>query len=283
MNREYYNTLLYLYKGISHTHHLYYYEWDDFFGVMSVNTETFLPPWSGIKVHTPLSNKIYEVLIDHNFQQMMIYREIDGIKIFKSQDPKQVTFYISFHSIRGYKKLLHIFRAHGIHVEPKLRVDRDRYGSLVWLNKMYISTSEDIFVRYSTDLRGDILKGTAKYKAKIIDSTWRSAADKGHPQIWAVSRSYLLHHLHNLNYEDDSHIFTFLTLMDYGEIVVPVPNILLSIKYYHNDNRNFIALEAYNIQNGRSYIYDLSTEEYVKKFSERIADPPERILHDFLI
>ncbi len=29
--------------------------------------------------------------------------------------------------------------------------------------------------------------------------------------------------------------------------------------------------------------YDLSTEEYVKKFSKHIADPPERVLHDFLI
>jgi len=107
---------------------------DDFLGVMTAKAEHFVSAWSGIKVHSPLSNKIYEVLMDQHFQQMMIHREIDGFKIFKSQDPKQVTFYISFYSMPGYKKLLHIFRAHGIHVEPKLQVHMDKSGSYVLLN-----------------------------------------------------------------------------------------------------------------------------------------------------
>jgi len=276
MNREYYNTLLYLYKRISYTYHLYYYEWDNFFGVMTVDPKSMLPPWPGIKVHSPLSNKIYEVLIDHNFQQMMIHKEIDGIKIFKSQDHKQVTFYISFHSIPSYKKLLHIFRAHGIHIEPKLRVHRDRSGSYVLLNRMYIA--KDIFVRYSTDFNEHI-----KSPNKAKDHIWRLSADRGHPNIWAVSRNYLLNNLYNLNYEDDSHIITFLTLINHSGIIVPVPNIILSIKYDHSNNHNFISLQTYNIREGRIIVYNLSTEEYVKKFSERIADPPERVLHDFLI
>jgi len=276
-NREYYNTLLYLYKEISHTHHLDYYEWNDFFGVMTINPETILAPWSGIKVHSPLSDKIYNVLMDQHFQQMMIHREIDGIKIFKSQDHKQVTFYISFPSMPGYKKLLHIFRAHGIHVEPKLQVHKDKYGSYVSLNKMYIAN--DIYVRYSTDFGA---QNRRRFPDKAKDHIWRFAADKGHPQIWAVSRSYLLHHLHNLNYEDNSHIFTFLTTRDYGKFLVPVPNILLRIRYYHSNDRNFISLETYDIYSGMISIYDLSTEERVKKFSEHIIEHPEQILHDFL-
>jgi hypothetical protein len=219
---NYYDDLLNLYNYLSNIYHLHY---DQESGVFQVRTRRGTLPWPGIKVHSPLSDKIYNVLIDQHFQQMMINREIDGIKIYESHSHKQVTFYISFHSIPGYKKLLHIFRAHGIHVEPKLRVHRDTSGSYVSLNRMYIA--KDIYVRYSTDFYEK-----KKDHPKIDDTAWRSAADNGHPNIWAVSRSYLLNNLYNLNYEDDSHIITFLTLINHSGIIVPVPSIILSL-FYH--------------------------------------------------
>jgi hypothetical protein len=218
-------------------------------------------PWPGIKVHTPLSDKIYDVLIDRHFQQMIVNGKIDGIKIYESHDPKQVTFYISFHSIPGYKELLHIFRAHGIHVEPKLQVHKDASGSYVLLNRMYIA--RDVYVRYSTDFYGE-----KKDPPQADDSKWRSAEDHGHPQIWAVSRSYLLDHLYNLNYKDNSHIITFLSLKDFNGIIVPIPNIILSL----SSNK----LITYNIYIGNITEYNLSTER------NAISDHPEERLRAFL-
>ena len=188
--------------------------------------------------------------------------EIDGIKIYEDHDPKQVTFYISFHSIPGYKKLLHIFRAHGIHVEPKLQVHKDASGSYVLLNRMYIAN--DIYVRYSTDFND-----RKRDPPKSDDSNWRSAADSGHPQIWAVSRSYLSNHLYNLNYKDNSRIITFLSLKDYNGIIVPIPNIILSL----SSNK----LITYNIYKGGIIEYNLSTEV------DNISDHPEERLRAFLI
>ncbi len=264
---NYYDHLLNLYNYLSRTHNLHYRQES---GVFQVMTKYGPHPWPGIKVHSPLSDKIYEVLIDQRFQQIMIHREIDGIKIYKSHSHKQVTFYISFHSIRGYKELLGIFRAHGIHVEPKLQVHRDRSGSYVLLNRMYIAN--DIYVRYSTDFRDpDNPPYEAPYKAR--DRIWRSAADKGHPQIWAVSRSYLLNNLYNLNYKDNSRIITFLTLIDYGEIKVPVPNIILSLSS---------ILETYNVYEGKIIKYDLSTEKNITMFSKIVSDHPEQRLLAFL-
>jgi len=257
-NKKYYN-ILNFYKGFSSKYHLDYREKS---GVFQVLTRDNTSLWPGIKVHTPLSDNIYNVLIDQNFQQIMINREIDGIKIYESRDPKQVTFYISFHSIPGYKKLLHIFRAHGIHVEPKLQVHKDASGSYVLLNRMYIAN--DVYVRYSTDFND-----RKRDPPKSDDSKWRSAADSGHPQIWAVSRSYLSNHLYNLNYKDNSHIITFLSLKDYNGIIVPIPNIILSL----SSNK----LITYNIYKGGIIEYNLSTEV------DNISDHPEERLRAFLI
>ncbi len=271
---NYYDHLLNLYNYLSRTYNLHYRQHSGVFQVMA----RYDPhPWPGIKVHSPLSDKIYEVLIDQRFQQMMIHREIDGIKIFKSHSHKQVTFYISFHSIRGYKKILDIFRAHGIHIEPKLEVHRDRSGSYVLLNRMYIAN--DIYVRYSTDFHDKM-----KDHPKIDDSAWRSAADKGHPQIWAVSRSYLLNNLHNLNYKDNSRIITFLTLIDLKEIMVPVPNIILSLSSIYNRSSGYynVTLETYNVYKGKIIKYDLSTEKNIAMFSRIVSDNPEQRLLDFL-
>jgi len=258
---NYYDHLLNLYHHFSHIHNFYYHQESESFQVL-----TRISP-SGIEVNTPLSDKIYNVLIDQHFQNMMINREINAIEIYKSHSPEQVTFYISFYSIRGYKKLLHIFRTHGIHVEPKLQVHRDTSGSYVLLNKMYIA--KDIYVRYSTDFYD-----RKEDHPKIDDSMWRSAADSGHPQIWAVSRSYLLNHLYNLNYEDDSHIITFLSLMNYDGVLVPIPNIILFLSYN--------KLITYDIDKSKIIRYDLSTEVNIRILSRIVIDNPEQRLRDFL-
>jgi hypothetical protein len=255
---NYYKYLLNFYRGFSFTHHLQYRQKSEGFQVMA----RYGPhPWPGIKVHTPLSDKIYNVLMDKNFQDMMINGKIDGFKIFKDPDPKQVTFYISFHSILGYKELLHIFRAHGIDVKPNLQVHRDKSGSYVLLNRMDIA--DNIYVRYSTDFHGE-----KRDHPKIDDSMWRSAEDHDRPQIWAVSRSYLLNHLYNLNYKDPSHIITFLSLKDFNGILVPIPNIILSL----SSNK----LITYNIYKGGIIEYDLYTEV------NAISDHPEERLRAFL-
>jgi len=252
---NYYNHLLNLYNYLSHTHNLHYYQKSGFFQVL-----TRIPP-SGIIVHTPLSDKIYNVLIDQYFQHMMIGGELDGIRIYESHSPEQVTFYISFHSILGYKILLHIFKENGIHVKPKLKVHKNKSGSYVLLNRMYIS--KDAYVRYFI-----YFHDRKDNHPKIDDSKWRSAADSGHPQILAVSRSYLLNHLYNLNYEDNSHIITFLSLMNYNGIKVPLPNIILSL----SSNK----LITYNIYLARINEYDLSTHR------DLIIDNPEEVLRAFL-
>ena len=252
---NYYDHLLNLYHHFSHIHNFYYHQESESFQVL-----TRISP-SGIEVNTPLSDKIYNVLIDQHFQNMMINREINAIEIYKSHSPEQVTFYISFHSILGYKILLHIFKENGIHVKPKLKVHKNKSGSYVLLNRMYIS--KDAYVRYFI-----YFHDRKDNHPKIDDSKWRSAADSGHPQILAVSRSYLLNHLYNLNYEDNSHIITFLSLMNYNGIKVPIPNIILSL----SSNK----LITYNIYLARINEYDLSTHR------DLIIDNPEEVLRAFL-
>jgi hypothetical protein len=260
-NKWYYH-LLSFYNCLTHVHNIFYYHDNGVFIVLTTDRES---P-SGIKVHTPLSDEIYNVLMDQNFQHMIINREIDGIKIYERPSPKQVTFYISFHSIHSYKKLLYIFRENGIHIEPKLQFHRDKFGSYVLLNKMYIA--KDVYVRYSTD-HYDGIEG----HPKIRDSTWKSAADSGHPYIYAVSRSYLLNHLYNLDYESH-HIITFLSLINYDGIIVPIPNIILSLSYN--------KLITYNIFTGKIIEHDLSNEENIRRFSKIITDHPEERLKAFL-
>jgi hypothetical protein len=257
---KWHDYLLNFYKYFSQVHHLFYRQKSETFQVL---TSSSTSPKPGIEIHAPLLDKMYEVLRDQNFQNMLINMEIDGF-MFDKHYYKQFIFYISFHSIHGYKKLLHIFRAHGINIEPKLEVRKDKSGSYVLLNRMYIA--KDIFVRYSTDFH-DKIEGHPKIK----DSTWKSAAEKGNPQILAVSRSYLLNHYLDYikNYiKDNSHIITFFTLKDFNGIIVPIPNIILSL----SSNK----LKTYDIYQIRIKEYDLSTER------DLIIDNPEEILRAFL-
>jgi hypothetical protein len=260
---NYYYHLLGFYECLSHLYkHLAYREKHGVFSVLTKKDKK--PPWPGIKVHAPLSDQIYYVLRDRGFQQMMINSEIDGIKIYESYSYKQVTFYISFRSILGYKKLLILFSKYGIPIEPHLYKDND--GNIL-LNKMYISESSGIFVRYSTDFYDQI-----ENPPQANDSNWRLAADYGNPQILALSKKYLLDNLYQLRYKD--FIYTFLTLKRY-EIEVPIPKIILSLE--HN-KRGKPILKVYLMDKGKVVDYD----PYNEKQTKDIVENPEQALENFL-
>jgi len=189
------------------------------------------PPWPGIKIHSPLSAEMYNVLRSYDFIQMLKNREIDGIKVYRYDDDsskhKEVTIYISPGSMPNLGKLLNILEKNRISIQPVL----PSYHDIVYLNRMNIDSHAGIFARYSTDFTGKmnisdienirnsmisnidtmdinnynkqvIMIGnyiTDKYKSKIDDRVWRAAADISRPYIVAVSRSWLLNNQYNLS------------------------------------------------------------------------------------
>ncbi|MGB9674751.1 MAG: hypothetical protein ACPLX8_01310, partial [Nanopusillaceae archaeon] len=203
-------------------------------------------PYSGIKVHTRLNYKIYKVLIDKNFINLLLNGWIFGFKLYDFSYPKlykQLTIYIGFKEIHGYYYLLHLFRRYKIKIKPKLAGKEYQY---VWLNRLHIS--KDIFIRYSTDLY-DRLGGNWK----ISDNTWRSAEDHNHPSIFALSRNYLLKNFYSIinNLEAGNEIYTIITLQRAGGIVLPVPEIIINFDW------NKFALMTYNIFDNSYYTYRL--------------------------
>jgi hypothetical protein len=185
------------------------------------------PPWPGIKIHSPLSVEMYNILRSYDFIQMLKNREIDGIKVYLYEDNstkhKEVTIYISPYSMPNLGKLLNILEKNGISIRPVL----PSYHDMIYLNRMHIAPEAKIFVRYSTDFTGKmnisdiknirnrmmsnidirdinqvIMIGnyiTDKYMSKIDDQVWRTASDILNPQIVAVSRSWLLNNQYNLD------------------------------------------------------------------------------------
>lgn len=170
----------------------------------------------GIKVHSFLDEQMFYTLIDPKLLEILKQKKIDGIKIYEKPSYKQVTFYIGFQRIGGYKELINVFKANKITIRPSLYT----YGNLVLINRMYIAN--DIFVRFSPDFSGRI--DNIYRDPRMTDYIWREAEDKGTPRIWAVSRSYLLSNLDKLNFDSNTDIITFLTLTDFG---VPIPNVIL--------------------------------------------------------
>ncbi len=184
-------------------------------------------PWPGIKIHSPLSAEMYNVLMSYDFAQMLKHREIDGIKVYLYDDPfskhKEVTIYISPYSMPNLGKLLNILEKNGISIQPAI----PSYHDIIYLNRMYIAPNEEVFVRYSTDftnkmnisdikkIRDSMMANidirdtnqvimiddyiADKYMSKIDDGVWRAAADISRPYIVAVSRSWLLNNKYNLD------------------------------------------------------------------------------------
>jgi len=62
-----------------------------------------------------------------------------------------------------------------------------------------------------------------------------------------------LNRLYNLNYEDNIHILTFLSLINHNGIRVPMPNIILSLssRYNHSSGHNIVTLVTYDIYEGK--------------------------------
>jgi len=193
------------------------------------------PPWPGIKIHSPLSVEMYNVLKSDDFIQMLENREIDGIKVYLYSDDdvkhKEVTIYVSLDSMPNLRKLLDIIKKNGIDIQPGLSYYYNQGYRMVFLNRIPIAPHAGIFVRYSTDFTGKMnisdiknikdrmmsnidtrdIKNyinqvimiddyiTDKYRSKIDDQVWRAAADISTPRILAVPKSWLLRNQNNLD------------------------------------------------------------------------------------
>jgi hypothetical protein len=233
------------YENLANSHGLDYWEGDDYFFVSANkrlsedadHRKKYTPPWPGIKIHSPLSAEMYNVLRSYDFIQMLKNGEIDGFKVYIYGDddpflkPKEVTIYISVDSMPNLRKLLNILEKNGIFIQPALSSYYHQGYKMVFLNKMVIAPYAGIFARYSTDftdkMNVDAIKNirdsmmanidtkdinnyleqvrridediTAKYRSKIDDKVWRAAADISSPQIVVVPRSWLLNNQYNLD------------------------------------------------------------------------------------
>lgn len=291
-------------------------------------------PWPGIKIHSPLSIEMYNVLRSYDFIQMLKNREIDGIKVYLYDDPstkhKEVTIYISLVSMPNLRKFLNILEDKGISIQPAMSSYYHQGYKMLLLNRIPIDPHTGVFVRYSTDFTGkmniDDIKNikdrmisnidtrdiknytnqvimidryiTDKYRSKIADRMWRTAADISTPRIVAVPRDWLLNNQYNLDeilrYSSESLkdfyykllknedpkelrryspiIYTFIKLGEIDGTIVAYPNIIIS--YDWADKK----LEAYDIFRAKIVEYDLSNKEDL----ERISNHPEDELKEFL-
>jgi len=289
-------------------------------------------PWPGIKIHSPLSVEMYNVLKSNEFKEMLKKGEIDGIKVYLYDDPstkhKEVTIYISLVSMPNLRKLLNILEDKGISIQPAMSSYYHQGYKMVLLNRIPIDPRTGVFVRYSTDFTGkmniDDIKNikdrmisnvdtrdiknyfnqaimidnyiTDKYRSKIDDQVWRTAADILTPRIVAVPRGWLLNNQYNLDeilgysstsLKDFYHkllknkdlkelssptIYTFIKLGGIDGTIVAYPNIIIS--YDWRDKK----LEAYDIFRAKIVEYDLSNKEDL----ERISNHPEDELKAFL-
>jgi hypothetical protein len=278
---------------------------------LAASSESPLPR-SGIKIHAPFSEEIKNLLMDYDFQNMLINRKVGGIKIFLVDYPKArhkwLTIYMPTSFLPHYGELINIFEKNGISINPQV----DKYSDGKYeISRIYISPEKGVFVRYSPyftaqalipdieiilsnmlmnikteDLNqakiyiktiDDFIKET--YWNKISDDRWRDAEDtyakdRGHTRIFAVSRSWLSENERILDYllHDPSAIYTFITLKEIGGTIVPNPNIIIS----YDDHKKL--LEAYNVFDAKIVRYDLSNGEDL----ERIGDHPEYELNAFL-
>ena len=309
-----YITIVERYQDLANRHGLEAFKYGDSFVVIADKdlaqaAKSRCPhPISGIKVHAPFSRKIENLLMDYGFQNMLKERKVDGIKIFRFDDPatrhKWLTIYMSGSHLLHYRQLINIFEKNGIYINPQLDTYPDGKHRI---NRMYISPKEGVFARYSTYFTAqacipDIGKivnnmlmnintkdpNQAKISTKIIedfiertywnkirDDRWRDAEDTGHTRIFAVSRSWLSENERILNYllRDPSTIYVFITLKEISRgTVVPKPNIIISYDDYNKQ------LEGYDIFDAKIVKYNLSNGEDL----ERISNRPKERLYEFL-
>jgi hypothetical protein len=272
------------YENLANNHGLDYWEGGGYFLFLANkllsedadHRKMYTPPWPGIKIHSPLSVEMYNVLKSNEFKEMLKNREIDGIKVYLYSDDKvkhkEVTIYVSPDSMPNLGNLLTILKNKGISIQPALFYYYDQGSEIVFLNRMPIAAG--IFARYSMDFTGkmNIDKYIIdKYRSKIDDDVWRVAADELSPYIVAVSRSWLSKNEGILDYllRDPSVIYTFITLKRINrETIAPNPNIILS---YDWNNKQ---LEAYSVLDANKV--ELSIED------TKISDHPKERLEKFL-
>ena len=262
-------------------------------------------PISGIKIHAPFSEEIANLLMDYDFQNMLINRKMGGIKIFRFDYPetrhKWLTIYMPTSSLPYYGELINIFEKNGIPINPQI----DTYSDGKYeISRIYISLKKGVFVRYSPYFTAqacisdigkivndmlmniktedpnqakiyiktidDFIKET--YWNKISDDRWRDAEDTGHTRIFAVSRSWLSENERILDYllHDPSAIYTFITLKEIEGTIVPDPYIIISYDWSTNQ------LEAYDVLGTRIVKNNLSNIE------DLISDHPDKRLEYFL-
>ena len=117
-------------------------------------------PISGIKIHAPFSKEIKNILMDADFQSMLISGKVGGIKIFLFDYPntrhKWLTIYMPVSSLPYYKELINIFEKNGMPINPQVDTYLDgKYE----ISRIYIYTYPEpyeenqqrkgVFVRYS--------------------------------------------------------------------------------------------------------------------------------------
>jgi len=196
----------------------YNFDYIDLGTLFQVDSERYSTIGPGIKIRSFLTEQMFYTLIDPKLLVILKQKKINGIKIYEKPSYKQITFYIGFQQIEGYKELINVFKANKITIRPNLYT----YGNSVLINRMYIAN--DIFVRFSPGFSDKI--GRIYKDPRITDYIWREAEDRGIPRIWAVSRSYLLSNLDKLNFNSNTDIITFFTIPNSG-ISVPIPNVIL--------------------------------------------------------
>jgi hypothetical protein len=266
------------------------------------------PPISGIKIHAPFSEETKNLLMDYNFQNMLIKGKISGIKIFLFDFPntrhKWLTIYMSKNSLPYYRELINIFEKNGIPINPQIDIYSDGQYEI---NRMHISPEKGIFVRYSPyftaqasipdigKIVNDMLMNIKtndpnkakiyikniddfierKYWNKISDDRWRDAEDRRYHRIFVVSRSWLLKNEEILDYllHNPSGIYTFIRLKEIGRgTIVPDPNIIIEYDDYNK------LLEAYDVLDAKIVKYDLSNIDDIS----RISNHPKERLYEFL-
>jgi hypothetical protein len=262
-------------------------------------------PIGGIKIHAPPSEEIKNLLMDYDFQNMLINRKVGGIKIFDYPNArhKWLTIYMPTSSLPYYRELINIFEKNGIPINPQI----DTYSDGKYeISRIYISPEKGVFVRYSPyftadacirdigKITNDMLMNAkikdpnqAKIYAKIIgdfieetywnkisDDRWRDAEDTRHTRIFTVSENWLSENERILDYllHDPLAIYTFITLKEIEGTIVPDPYVIIS---YDWSNKQ---LEAYDVLGARIVRYDLSNEEDLKG----ISNHPKERLHEFL-
>ena len=310
-----YTPIVKRYQNLANRYSLIPFQHNDSFAVIADEelaqaAESKCPyPISGIKIHAPFSEEIANLLMDYDFQNMLINRKMGGIKIFIVDYPetrhKWLTIYMPTSSLPYYKELIKIFEKNGIPINPQV----DTYSDGKYeISKIYISPEKGVFVRYSpyftadacisdigkivndmlmnakikdpnqakiyAEIIGDFMKET--YWNKISDDRWRDAEDTGNTRIFAVSEEWLSENERILDYllHDPSAIYTFITLKEIeGKgTIVPDPYV---ITLYNWSNKQ---LEAYDVLGARIVKYNLSNSEDFK----RISNHPKERLEEFL-